>query len=156
MTQAAFSSNTSTSTTSPVSTFHIVADNTTVTSLIASIQANCSISSNSSTVPVAFTANASDPLPEQAVQYFRASSVALTLDGYNNTAALTASDNANDSTPAPAPLPSGVDTALLDCLNATIGEAVPLFADSAFGLPIPSMGLVGLVYVVWSMTSTFF
>ena len=155
MTQAAFSSNTSTSTTSPISTFHIVADNTTVTSLIASIQANCSISSNSSTIPIPFNANASDPLPEQAVQYFRASSVALTLDGYNNTAALAVS-NVNDSTPAPAPLPSGVDTALLDCLNATIGEAVPLFADSAFGLPIPSMGLVGLVYVVWSMTSTFF
>ncbi|KAM5543616.1 hypothetical protein V8D89_002867 [Ganoderma adspersum] len=150
MTQATFSSNTTT----PPSTFHVVADNTTVTSLIASIQANCSISSNSSTVPVPFNASASDPLPEQAVQYFRASSVALTLDGYNNTAALAA--NANDSTPAPAPLPSGVDTALLDCLNATIGEAVPLFADSASGLPMPSMGLVGLVYVIWSMTSTFF
>ncbi|PIL30115.1 hypothetical protein GSI_07744 [Ganoderma sinense ZZ0214-1] len=151
MAQAAFSSNSSTTT--PPSTFHIVADNTTVASLIASVRANCTVASNSSTAPSPFTASATDPLPEQAVQYFRASSVALTLDGYNNTAALAG----NDSGAAPAPLPAGVDTALLACLNATIGEAVPLFADAAAGLrlPMPSMGLVGLVYVIWTVTSFF-
>ena len=146
MAQAAFSSNT---TTGPPSTFHIVADNSTVTSLIASVRNNCTVSSNSSSSPAPFTGSASDPLPEQAVQYYRASSVALTLDGYNNTDALAG----NETTPPP--LPSGVDTTLLSCLNATIGEAVPLFADSATGLPVPSMGLVGLVYVIWTLGSFF-
>ena len=144
MAQAAFSSNTTNT------TFHIVSDNSTVFSLIGSITANCTVASNSSTSPVPFNGNATDPLPEQAVQYYRASSVALTLDGYNNTDALTG----NETTPPP--LPSGIDNNLLNCLNATIGEAVPLFNGAcASSLPMPSMGLVGLVYVVWCMTSFF-
>ncbi|KAI1787954.1 hypothetical protein LXA43DRAFT_1063932 [Ganoderma leucocontextum] len=113
MAQAAFSSNTTNT------TFHIVADNSTVVSLLASVRTNCTVASNSSTTSAPFNGAATDPLPEQAVQYFRASGVALTLDGYNNTDALAG----NDTTPPP--LPSGIDTALLDCLNATIGEAVP-------------------------------
>ena len=145
-TSAAFSSNTSNS------TFHVVADNTTVVALIASISSNCTFASNSSKTPVAFTGVASDPLPEQAIQYYRASSVVLTLDGYNNTAALTGDERA-----APPPLPANVDRTLLNCLNATIGEAVPLFDDNgtsaSASLPIPTAGLACLVYVLWCLTS---
>ncbi|KAI0063855.1 hypothetical protein BV25DRAFT_1823927 [Artomyces pyxidatus] len=106
-------------------TFHILADNTTVVSLISTIHANCSSylsMTNSSTTPISYDAtNSNDPVPEQAVQYYRASSVALTLDGYNNTAALGSDPNATAS-----PLPVGIDTALLMCINATTGESVPL------------------------------
>lgn len=144
LTQAAFSSNTTNT------TFHLVSDNSTVTSLIASISANCTLASNSSTTPSAFNASASDPLPEQGIQYYRASSVVLTLDGYNNTAALTGNVNAT-----PASLPVGVDMTLLNCLNATIGQAVPLFADSASQLPVPHVGLIGLAYVLWCISSFF-
>ena len=145
MTQAAFSSNTTNS------TFHVVADNSTVVALIASISSNCTFASNSSRTPSAFSGAASDPLPEQAIQYYRASSVVLTLDGYNDTAALT--EDANATAP---PLPSNVDQTLLNCLNATIGEAVPLFEDSAAArLSIPSVGTVGLVYVLWCLSSFF-
>ncbi|KAI0715907.1 hypothetical protein C8T65DRAFT_642837 [Cerioporus squamosus] len=144
MTQAAFSSNTTNS------TFHVVADNTTVTALIASISSNCSFASNSSQTPSAFNGAVTDPLPEQAIQYYRASSVVLTLDGYNDTAALTGDANAT----AP-PLPSNVDQTLLNCMNATIGEAVPLFEDSASRLSVSSVGAVGLVYVLWCMSSFF-
>ncbi|KAH9848782.1 hypothetical protein C2E23DRAFT_738709 [Lenzites betulinus] len=141
MTQASFTSN------STNTTFHVVADNTTVTALIASIDANCSVATNSSTVPLAFNGNASDPKPEQVVQYFRASSVALTLDGYNDTTALV-----DNSTAPPTPLPTNIDTTLLNCLNDTIGAAVPLFDDSGSLMNAPNMGLVGIAYLLLCFT----
>ena len=75
--------------------------------------------------------------------------VALTLDGYNDTSAL--SDNAN--TTAPVPIPAWVDTTLLDCLNDTIGEAVPLISTSAQGrLYAPNVGgLFALLFVLWRL-----
>ncbi|KAI6112596.1 hypothetical protein F5141DRAFT_1108541 [Pisolithus sp. B1] len=53
---------------SPNTTFHVLSDNSTVTSLIQSIDANCShyLSSSSSSSPLPFN-------PQQAVQYYRAS-----------------------------------------------------------------------------------
>ncbi|KAJ8515499.1 hypothetical protein ONZ45_g7091 [Pleurotus djamor] len=85
-------------------TYRLVADNTTVTSLIDDIRASCSdfLSSNSSTAPAAFDPNGS-PKPEQTIQYYRASSVALTFDDYNNTGAL-AAEGTPDS-----PLPSSLN-----------------------------------------------
>lgn len=142
--QAAFSSN------STNSTFHVLADNSTVVSLISSITANCSLyinTSNASTTPVPYVANATGaPQPEQAVQYFRASSVALTLDGYNDTAALS-----NDSSLPDTPLPSTVDNNLLDCLNQTIGLAAPLIDSAALSSSANthSMGIVVTIWVFW-------
>ncbi|KAI0071655.1 hypothetical protein K474DRAFT_1606564 [Panus rudis PR-1116 ss-1] len=114
------------------STFHVLADNTTVTLLVPAIESNCTnfnlntTASSSSPSPY----NSSDPLqprPEQVVQYYRGSSVALTLDGYNDTTALQ-----DKPTEPHVPIPSWVDMVLLDCLNQTIGAAVPLVdADSA-------------------------
>ena len=49
----------------------------------------------------------------------------LTLDGYNDTTALTANTNTSQTAPD-TPLPSGIDTTLLNCLNSTIGAAAPL------------------------------
>ncbi|KAI6112595.1 hypothetical protein F5141DRAFT_1063000 [Pisolithus sp. B1] len=74
---------------SPNTTFHVLSDNSTVTSLIQSIDANCShyLSSSSSSSPMPFNvSSANAPQPQQAIQYYRASSVVLTLDGYNNSA----------------------------------------------------------------------
>ncbi|KZV66398.1 hypothetical protein PENSPDRAFT_744766 [Peniophora sp. CONT] len=121
MMQAAFISN------FKGNTFHVLADKATVVSLISSVTDNCwyDLSSNSSTSPSSYSGNnTGDPQPESSIQYYRASSVALTLDGYNNTAALS-----NDSNAPATPLPTtGLDTVLLSCLNATIGAAVPLVA----------------------------
>ncbi|EEB96747.1 hypothetical protein MPER_04067, partial [Moniliophthora perniciosa FA553] len=107
------------------STFHLISDNTTVVTLADIIDERCAslISTNSST-PFAFSENATNvPKPESAIQYYRASSVVLTLEGYNNSAVFSEDDNIQDS-----PLPNNVDTGLLDCLNRTIGENVPLVA----------------------------
>ena len=74
------------------------------------------------------------PVPEQVVQYYRASSFALSLDGYNNTAALPSNAPAsNDSSPvqmADTPFPSGLNTTFLECVNSTTAASVPLLDAS--------------------------
>ncbi|KAH9836307.1 uncharacterized protein C8Q71DRAFT_761776 [Rhodofomes roseus] len=138
---ATFSSN------STNSTFFIVGDNSTVASLIDSISGNCTLASNSSTTPSPYNATSSEPKPEQAVQYYRASSVALLLDGYNNTVAL-----GNDTNATAVPLPSWVDMTLLNCLNDTIAQAAPLFSGAQGRLYAPNFGgLVALVFVIWRL-----
>lgn len=148
MMTAAFSS----SSTTQNNTFRLVADNSTVTSLIQDIVTNCSSVFNSpnTIAPTNYNDSLIAPKPEQVIQYYRASTVALTLDGYNNTGDLEA-----EGTPD-TPLPTTLDTNLLDCLNFTIGEAVPLVDDSA-GLRFsasPTMGLFGLVYLMWTLLSS--
>jgi hypothetical protein len=117
------------------STFFILADNTTTTSLIASIWANCtsffstSLSTPSNSVPLPYNDTAPGaPQPEQAIQYYRASSVVLTLNGYNDIAAL--ADNVTGPVDD-ALLPVNTDQNLLNCLNYTIGTAVPLIDSGA-------------------------
>ncbi|KAI6117450.1 hypothetical protein EV401DRAFT_2057844 [Pisolithus croceorrhizus] len=120
--EATFISNSSSSST----TFHVLSDNSTVTSLIQSVDANCShyLSSSSSSSPIPFN---------QAIQYYRASSVVLT----SNT-------NVTDS-----PLPSNMDTNLSVCLNQTIALAVPLvdeaFPSSFVAHPLVSVAVLGVV-----------
>ena len=61
------------------------------------------------------------PKPDQAIQYYRASSVVLTLDGYHNSATFSSNESVPDS-----PLPKRIDMNLLKCMNHTIGAAIPL------------------------------
>jgi hypothetical protein len=77
------------------------------------------------------------------VQYYRASSVALSLDGYNNSAVF-----APENSTADTPLPSSVDTNLLDCLNGTIGLAVPLVDSARWTMSVPSLGVITLVLLL--------
>lgn len=132
---------------SPNTTFHVLSDNSTVTSLIQSIDANCShyLSSSSSSSPLPFNvSSANAPQPQQAVQYYRASSVVLTLDGYNNSAIFSSNANVTDS-----PLPSNMDTNLSVCLNQTIALAVPLvngdFPSSSVAPPVASAAVLGVL-----------
>ncbi|KAJ7935676.1 hypothetical protein B0H13DRAFT_1949166 [Mycena leptocephala] len=131
--------------------FRILADLSTTTDLVSDILANCSTSLSNSSISAAGSpasyndSSTSPPQPEQVVQYYRASSVALSLDGYNNTSVFEA-----DGTPD-VPLPSGIDTTLLDCLNQTIGLAVPLIGGvGSQWATIPShVGLMSVVWLVW-------
>ena len=126
-------------------TFHLLADNETVLSLIDSVVSNCTIGNSTVLVPMPLnSSDPSSPRPEQAIQYYRASSIVLTMDGYNNTAALS-----NDSSIPNTPLPSWTNQTFLDCLNQTIGAAAPLVDDtSGSSLTTPNMGLLGLVWVL--------
>ncbi|TFK38300.1 hypothetical protein BDQ12DRAFT_128021 [Crucibulum laeve] len=143
---ATFSSN------SGNTTFRVVSDNSTVASLIEDINANCTsyISGNHSTSPSPFPDSSSvdAPKPEQVVQYYRASSIALALEGYNNTATY-ADEGTLDS-----PLPNGVDSLLMDCMNQTIGLAAPLL-DGANLCFVPSMGTMFLVWLLLRVGSVF-
>lgn len=128
-------------------TFRLVADNDTVADLIPDIDASCGSSLNnatSSTTPIAFNdTDPNSPQPESVVQYYRASSVALTLDGYNNSGA-----TGPDGTPN-TPLPSNIDTNLLNCLNQTIGTAVPLIGGATAQWPTSQVGLLALMSTIW-------
>jgi hypothetical protein len=79
-----------------------------------------------------FARDASVPsvYPEQAVQYYRASSFALTLDGYNNTASLASNQPPDNNTAPPVmadtPLPTSLNTTFLQCVNATTAFALPV------------------------------
>ena len=137
-------------------TFYFVSDNDTATAMVPILQQNCSsvLNSGVSNTPVPY--NVSDPnapKPEQVVQYYRASSAALMLAGYNNTAQL------SDNTSLPdTPLPTNIDTNLLTCLNQTIGVAIPL-VDAAnptawnFGVTSSAYSISGfwLLYYAFSM-----
>lgn len=130
---------------SSTSTFHLIADNTTVVALIEDVRGACASKNldtgKSSTTPSPYNdTDPSSPQPESSIQYYRASSIALTLDGYNNTAALSEQEGQPDT-----PLPSNLDTTLKDCLNQTIGDNAPLIQNGAMSVNVP--GTLALVSV---------
>ena len=93
------------------------------------------------------------PSAGEVVQYYRASSVALMLVGYNNTAVW----DDGDESKADDPLPSWVDQSLLTCLNTTIGATTPLIdGNGSVQVSAPSMGLIGAIVVVWFMPVSIF
>ncbi|KAL5489864.1 hypothetical protein ACEPAI_4696 [Sanghuangporus weigelae] len=129
-------------------TFRLVGDNSSVTRVFDALVANCSIVNLSSTITAFSPAPSAWPLPEQILQYYRASSFALSLDGYNNTATLpvNAAPASNDSLLSQfpdAPFPSGLNMTLLECINSTIGASVPL-ADVESGKGLSSKAIAGI------------
>ncbi|KAJ6477406.1 hypothetical protein C8R47DRAFT_1178762 [Mycena vitilis] len=149
MTTTSFQSNGSNAT-----VFRVLADLATINDLSSDILANCSASLNNATVtsqgaPVTYNdTSTSPPQPEQVVQWYRASSISLSLDGYNNTSIFQA-----EGTPD-IPLPSGIDTTLLDCLNQTIGLAAPLIGGvgGRWAAIHNNFGLMSLVWLVLVFT----
>jgi len=122
-------------------TYHIVADNSSVVAILSAVESNCSLLTNS-IIPMAFDPNNnSAPQPEQAIQYYRSSSVVLTLDGYNDTAA-----DSNDPNAVDTPLPSGLNMTFLDCLNQTIGASAPV-EDAA--LSLHAMASIPIWATIW-------
>lgn len=138
------------SSTSSNSTFRIMSDNATVASLVADITSSCGSSIFSPLNASEPYNEAGPPTPAQAIQYYRASSIVLSLDNYNNSAVYSNDTNAESSS-----LPSNVDTNLLSCLNNTIGTSAPL-VDGVPGLKWSSpsgFGLIALVLVVSRLVS---
>ncbi|KAG9310001.1 hypothetical protein JVU11DRAFT_10035 [Chiua virens] len=134
-------------------TFHVLSDNSTVASLISSIDANCSsyLSPSSSTSPQTYNSSSPQaPQPEQAIQYYRASSIVLTLDGYNNSATSSSNANATDSS-----LPSNINMTLLNCLNQTIGFSAPLVSGAGpqWSTDPSSASLLVFSLLVWWIIS---
>lgn len=125
----------------------LVADNSTVRSLADSILAsNCSATNTTALVPRPLDPNnPSIPHPEQVVQYYRASSVALALDGYVNNIT-----TGNDPNATRTPYPQEVNGTFVSCINETIGISVPLLNVGVKTLPsnVSRMLLLGFL-LVW-------
>jgi len=129
-------------------TFRILADQESLQSLDQDISADCGSYIASKAGITAYTNDSTVPRPEQVVQYYRASSVSLSLDNYNNSAVYSNSP-VDDS-----PIPPTTNLEFLNCLNTTIGAAVPL-VDAGMKWSAPSsVGLAGLAYVVWCLTGS--
>ncbi|KAF9496432.1 hypothetical protein BDN71DRAFT_1505740 [Pleurotus eryngii] len=71
----------------------------------------------------------------------------LTFDGYNNTGALV-----GEGTPD-TPLPAALDTTLLNCLNATIINNVPLVDATGTRWSAPSIALLPLFWIAWFLSA---
>ena len=134
-------------------TLRILADNATVLSLLGSVANNCSLGNTSAISPLPLNfSDVSAPMPEQAIQYYRGSSVVLTVEGYNDTAALS-----NYTSGPNTPLPGWMNESFVSCVNATIGEAVPLVnGDTSQNSQVPltaasiTLVVVGLWLMFWS------
>lgn len=119
-------------------TIRILADNATAISLIPNIAGNCSNVLNQDTTygtkRVKFVPYQDNmPVPEQAIQYFRANSIAMTLDGYNNTMASNETSPAGEHTP----FPGWANQDLIGCVNKTIGEAALLITTNDDSQTLP-------------------
>ncbi|QRV84191.1 catalytic domain thiamine pyrophosphokinase [Ceratobasidium sp. AG-Ba] len=144
-------------TTAPINnataSFYIVGDADSVSAVMDALVSDCSVVN-------ATGQNVDDNNPavhvEQAVQYYRASSFMLALSSYNNTANLASNaPTDNNTAPPPAsadtPLPAGTNTTFLNCLNTTIGDAVPIM-DAAPGTlrAVGGLNAVGMLWlVIW-------
>ncbi|KAF4618579.1 hypothetical protein D9613_009682 [Agrocybe pediades] len=141
------------------STFYVLSDNTTITSLLSDLSANCtsffSAASSSSNTSIGIsninsTTDLVIPRPEQVIQYYRASSIALALEGYNNSATYFP----DPSSALDSALPSSMDTNLMQCLNETIGLAAPI-PDGAASAVFRSTGVayvhLSVLVLLWLM-----
>jgi hypothetical protein len=96
--------------------------------------------------------------PDEVVQYYRSSSFALTLDGYNNSAAwpsnapppIPSSDNSTsaggDVTDTVLPT-NGLDLTFLSCVNTSIGQALPIMNRASRGVNMEGVSLMGLIWL---------
>ena len=110
--------------------------------------------------PKKFKGSAEDPngpVPEQAGVYYRGSSVALLIAGYNNTAQFI------DTSLGDSPFPSLVSTPFFQCINMTIAAytplvigmgAVPLKINAASPMTAPTQvfsASIALIIVIFHM-----
>lgn len=145
--------------------FRLLGDNVTVSALIPLIQYNCSMINNSTSSSSAFlyasnsTFNSSSPSdaisyprPEQAIQYYRASTLVLTMDGYNDSSVFSTTSATSNSTAtgSQTPLPSlgSMDQLFMTCLNDTIGQAVPL-VDAAYSIRLGGGMSLNIMLAIW-------
>lgn len=103
------------------------------------------------------------PVPEQAVSYYRASSVVLSLLGYNNTAQGIDYTSQNSIGLMDTPLPPVASTEFFQCINKTLGESIPLVlapgavpyqTNTALSMGIPQPVFttsLTFVLVIWCM-----
>ncbi|CAE6439226.1 unnamed protein product [Rhizoctonia solani] len=137
--------------------YRILGDQDSVATVLAALKSNCSVAGGTvfNYDPTSDDLAHSLPRVESIIQWYRSSSFALSLDGYNNSASAVTpaalSNNAHQLVTAmiPAtPLPSQLNRAFLDCVNYTTAASLPLI-DAGFSNLPPVNGL-GLLFVLWT------
>ncbi|KAF9016297.1 hypothetical protein BDZ89DRAFT_1075730 [Hymenopellis radicata] len=136
-------------------TLRVVSDASTVTSLITDIRIGCGNKFTMSVAPNGikgpFNYDPKVVRPESTIQYFRASSISLELDGYNNSAAFAEKDGAAN-TPFPV-----MDAILTGCVIKTINQAAPLVVTNGVERwEHPNAGIVLLLIISYHYLSTIF
>jgi hypothetical protein len=118
--------------------FALYGDLNSVDGVFQTLVSGCGVSS---TLASNFSIN-----PNQTVQYYRGSSFALMLDGYDNMQPniTDTSGNSTEVTQPLAALPTAVDTDYLACLNDTIGPNVGLL-DAATSAALGQMASLHFV-----------
>jgi len=118
--------------------FALYGDLNSVDSLYRTLISDCGVAGS---LASNFTIN-----PNQTVQYYRGSSFALLLDGYDNMQPnITDTEGNSTSVTQPlAPLPTTVDASYLACLNNTIGPNVA-FIDAATSGALAQMASLNIV-----------
>ncbi|KAF8997058.1 hypothetical protein BDQ17DRAFT_1249070, partial [Cyathus striatus] len=120
----------------------------TLSSSLSSPLSTCSSANISLTEPIPLNSSTEDhPKPEEAIQYYRASSIVLSLDGFNNSIA----HSKNISTFLYMNVPEdAVDGNVVSCVNRTVGENV-LLPNGGWGVPewwdVSDGCRVGLVFL---------
>ncbi|CAE6409681.1 unnamed protein product [Rhizoctonia solani] len=137
--------------------YRILGDQDSVATVLSALQTNCSVAGGTmfNYDPTSDDLAHSLPRIESIIQWYRSSSFALSLDGYNNSASAVTpaalSNNTQQLVTAlipPTPLPSNLNRAFLDCVNYTTANSVPLI-DAGFSNLPPINGL-GLLFVLWT------
>ncbi|KAL7005002.1 hypothetical protein EMMF5_005488 [Cystobasidiomycetes sp. EMM_F5] len=122
-------------------TFFIYSDANSVQDMVGILQATCSLA--------AVYGRNLTATPFNAVQFYRGDSFSLHLQDYNNTLpdieVTDPSTNFTEPDTLPSPLPSNVNSTLLNCLNTTIGSYVGLIdsdyaSDNAAWRTTPAAG----------------
>ncbi|CAE6478806.1 unnamed protein product [Rhizoctonia solani] len=123
--------------------YRLLGDRDSVTAVFSALRQKCSVVGD----VVAYdpsSDNSSHTLPrvESIIQYYRASSFALSLDGYTNSAAAVTPAALTNNTGQlvtsllpPTPFPGSINPMLLDCINRTVGTSLPLLDQGSSSLP---------------------
>ncbi|KAJ1301907.1 hypothetical protein OPQ81_000747 [Rhizoctonia solani] len=137
--------------------YRILGDQDSVATVLTALKSNCSVAGGTTFNYDPTSSDLAHALPrvESIIQWYRASSFALSLDGYNNSAsAITPAALSNNThhlaaaLPPATPLPSHLNRAFLDCVNYTTASSLPL-VDTGFSNLPPVNGL-GLLFVLWT------
>ncbi|CCA71844.1 hypothetical protein PIIN_05779 [Serendipita indica DSM 11827] len=99
--------------------------------------------------PPSNASSSSQPRPENVIQYYRASSFAISYAGYNNSFALgspnpTTSQSFADSSPLPSSI---ANSQFLRCINSTIAIALPIAdAKDAKEKGLSTGAIIGIIF----------
>lgn len=156
----------------------VLADNATLYSIINTTTYACGsyLSDVSSIYATSFDGyDSNEPQQNQAVQYYRASSVVLTVDNSDGNSGSYGSNNGYDSSNSNSGYSnsngnsgsssnsngysstSGYYGGMVDCLNQTIGASVPLVGSAyTWAQPGHMMGSLSLFWVLGAMLYSLF